>query len=390
MRGGRTRTVTLARAMSTPPHGADGAPHHGLTDDVLRRAPKVLLHEHLDGCLRPATILELARAASYDELPEQDPLRLGRWFFEGADQGSLPQYLEGFQHTIAVLQTAPSLTRVAYELCEDLSAENCVYFEVRFAPHFHTTGGLGLDAVMEAVLEGLRRGQEDFGVESGLIVCAMRNQSAELSLRLAELAVSWFGRGCCGFDLAGEEAGHPPKHHNDAFQLIKRRNGSLTIHAGESFGKESIWQALQICGAHRIGHGTHLIDDIAVYDGQVIKVGSLAAYVLDHRIPIECCLQSNVHTGAVSSLEDHPFPYFLREGYRVTLNTDNRLMSHTTMTDEFRVAVETFGCTLADLERVTVNAMNAAFFPYAERHRIIDQRIEPAYRALHAEVGGGA
>ncbi len=364
------------------------SPSASLSDQILRQAPKVLLHEHLDGCLRPATVLDLAAECGYEGLPESDPVRLGRWFFEGADRGSLPQYLEGFQHTIAVLQTASALERVAYELAEDCAAENCVYLEVRFAPHFHTVGGLGLDAVMGAVIAGLKRGQEDFGLESGLIVCAMRNQSAELSLKLAELAVSWFGRGCCGFDLAGEEAGHPPKHHIEAFQLIKRRNGSLTIHAGESFGPESIWQALQFCGAHRIGHGTHLIDDIAIYDGKVIKVGSLATYVLDHRIPIECCLQSNLHTGAVQSIDEHPFPYLLREGYRVTLNTDNRLMSHTTMTDEFRVAVEQFGCTLDDLERVTVNAMNAAFFPYAERHRIIDERIAPAYAALKTEHAG--
>ncbi|MEM9799719.1 MAG: adenosine deaminase [Planctomycetota bacterium] len=363
-------------------------PH--LTDAVLRRAPKALLHEHLDGCLRPATVLELAADVGYEELPEEDPVRLGQWFFEGADRGSLPQYLEGFRHTIAVMQTAPALERVAYELAEDLAAENCVYFEVRFAPHFHTSLGLGLDAVMGAVLRGLQRGYDEFGIESGLIVCAMRNQSAEFSKKLAELAVSWFDRGCRGFDLAGEEAGHPPKHHVDAFQLIKRRNGSITIHAGESFGPESIWQALQFCGAHRIGHGTHLIDDVAIYDGKVIKVGSLATYVLDHRIPIECCLQSNVHTGAVATLADHPFPYFLREGYRVTLNTDNRLMSHTTMTDEFRVAVEHFGCDLADLERVTVNAMNAAFYPYADRHRILHERIEPGYRALRADVEGSA
>ncbi|MEM9380393.1 MAG: adenosine deaminase, partial [Planctomycetota bacterium] len=221
-----------------------------LSESLLRRAPKVLLHEHLDGCLRPATVLELAAEVGYDALPEEDPIRLGRWFFEGADKGSLPQYLEGFRHTIAVMQTTRALERVAYELAEDLAAESCVYFEVRFAPHFHTASGLGLDAVMGAVLRGLQRGKEDFGIESGLIVCAMRNQSAELSLKLAELAVSWFDRGCRGFDLAGEEAGHPPKHHVEAFQLIKRRNGSITIHAGESFGPESIWQALQFCGAH--------------------------------------------------------------------------------------------------------------------------------------------
>ncbi len=361
-----------------------------LTDDILRRAPKVLLHEHLDGCLRPATVLDLAQQIGYSELPESDPERLGRWFFEGADKGSLAQYLEGFRHTIAVMQTAEALERVAYELAEDLAAENCVYFEVRFAPVFHTAEDLGLDAVMGAVLKGLKRAKEDFGIESGLIVSAMRNQSAELSLKLAELAVSWFDRGCCGFDLAGEEAGHPAKHHVNAFQHIKRSNGSITIHAGESFGPESIWQALQFCGAHRHGHGTHLINDIAIYEGKVIKVGSLATYVLNHRIPIECCLQSNLHTGAVESMADHPFPYLLREGYRVTLNTDNRLMSHTTMTDEFRVAVDAFGCDLKDLERVTVNAMNAAFFPYADRHRIIDERIAPIYTALQQELNAPA
>ncbi len=362
--------------MPTPP----------LSDDVLRRAPKVLLHEHLDGCLRPATVLELAEAAGYAGLPEGDAERLGRWFFEGADRGSLPQYLEGFRHTIAVMQSAAALERVAFELCADLAAENVVYFEVRFAPHFHTAAGLGLDAVMEAVLAGLRRGRAAFGIESGLIVCALRNQGAALSLELAELAVSWFHHGCVGFDLAGEEAGHPAKHHLEAFQLVKRSNGNITIHAGESFGPESIWQALQYCGAHRIGHGTRLIEDIVVYEGKVIQVGSLARYVLDHRVPIECCLQSNVHTGAVRELAQHPFRYFLDQGYRVTLNTDNRLMSHTTMTDEFRVAHETFGCGLDDLERVTVNAMKSAFFPYAERCRVIHQRVRPGYAALRTEL----
>lgn len=362
-----------------------------LSDELLRRMPKVLLHEHLDGCLRPSTVLELAREVGYEGLPEGDAERLGRWFFEGADQGSLPKYLEGFRHTIAVMQTAAALERVAYELCQDLAAENVVYFEVRFAPHFHTAGGedgraLGLDAVMEAVLAGLRRGREELGIESGLIVCALRNQGAALSLELAELAVSWFHHGCVGFDLAGEEAGHPAKHHLDAFQLVKRSNGNITIHAGESFGPESIWQALQYCGAHRIGHGTRLIEDIVVYEGKVIHVGPLARYVLDHRVPIECCLSSNVHTGAVPSLEQHPFRYFLDQEYRVTLNTDNRLMSHTTMTDEFRIASTVFGCDLADFERVTVNAMKSAFYPYADRCRIIRHKLRNGYAALRAEA----
>lgn len=352
----------------------------------LAALPKVLLHEHLDGSLRPSTVLELAGEADYGGLPEDDPERLGAWFFEGAARGSLGLYLEGFRHTIAVMQTEAALERVAYELIEDMRHDAVVYVEVRFAPHFHTHEGLGLDAVMGAVLRGLRRGREDFGVESGLIVAAMRNESADLSLKLAELAVSWRERGCVGFDLAGEEHGHPPKHHLAAFQLIKRHNGSLTIHAGESFGPESIWQALQYCGAHRIGHGTRLIEDIVVYDSKVIHVGALARYVLDHRIPIEVCLSSNVHTGATPALTEHPFPYFLEQGYRVTLNTDNRLMSRTSMTDEYELAVREFGCTLEDLERIAVHGMASAFHPYQERKRMIEETIRPAYEAARARL----
>ncbi len=353
----------------------------------VARLPKVSLHDHLDGGLRPATVLELAEKTGYGGLPETDPEALGDWFFRGAARGSLGEYLEGFEHTIAVMQTAEALERTAYEYVEDLAMDGVVYGEVRFAPHFHTASGLGLDAVLEAVLSGLARGTEAFGVEMGLIICALRNQDAELSLRLAELSVSWFDRGVVGFDLAGEEAGHPPKDHLQAFQLIQRRNGSITIHAGEGFGPESIWQALQYCGAHRIGHGTRLIEDIALYDDKVISQGELASYVLDHRIPIEVCLASNVHTGATPSLAEHPFPIFLREGYRVTLNTDNRLMSRTTMTDEFLLAQSEYGCGIREFERVTVNAMNAAFWPYRKRQQILSERIEPGYQALRKEIG---
>ena len=352
-----------------------------LTLDFIRTLPKVSLHDHLDGSLRPATVLELADRAGYEGLPESDPAALGQWFHRGADRGSLPLYLEGFAHTIAVMQTQEALERVAYEYAEDMAKDGVVYFEVRFAPHFHTQGELGLDAVIEAVLAGLQRGREEFGVESALIVCALRNQSTALSLKLAELAASWMDRGVCGFDLAGEEAGHPAKEHLEAFQLIKRRNGSITIHAGEGFGPESIWQALQFCGAHRIGHGTRLIEDIAVYEGKVIQVGSLARYVHDHRIPLEICLSSNVHTGACPRIEDHPFPYFFRHGYRVTLNTDNKLMSHTTLSEEYELAVRVFGLDLQDLERLSVNGMNAAFYPYAERKRLVAQRILPGFAA---------
>ena len=354
---------------------------------VTARVPKVLLHEHLDGGLRPRTVLELARAIGYEGLPHQDERLLADWFHAGAARGSLPLYLEGFAHTIAVMQTAEALERIAYEYCEDMAADNVVYSEVRFAPHFHTAGGLGLDGVMRAVLRGLERGQRDFKVGAGLIVCAMRNQSPELSFKLAELAVSFRDQGCVGFDLAGEEAGHPAKEHLRAFEHVKRANFSITIHAGESFGPESIWQALQYCGAHRIGHGTRLIEDIVIYQGKVIKVGALAQYVLDHRIPIEVCLSSNVHTGATPSMAEHPFRFYMDRGFRVTLNTDNRLMSRTTMTDEYQIAVEQFGCTLADLEKITINGMKSAFAHYDERVKVIFERIKPGYAALRQELG---
>jgi adenosine deaminase len=362
------------------------SPHTRPTRDLVARAPKVLLHEHLDGGLRPATVLELAERAAYTELPEASAARLADWFAAGAARGSLPLYLEGFRHTIALMQTAEALERVAYEFVEDMAKDNVVYAEVRFAPHFHTAGGLGLDGVMTAVLRGLERGEEDFGVHVGVIVCAMRNLSAMLSMQMAELAVAWRNDGCVGFDLAGEEAGHPAKHHLDAFQLVKRMNFSITIHAGESFGPESIWQALQYCGAHRIGHGTRLVEDLVVYEDKVISLGPLAQYVLDHRIPIEVCLSSNVHTGAAGSLEGHPFPHYFRKGFRVTLNTDNRLMSRTTMTDECMLAVEHFGLSLEELEKLAINGMKSAFAHYDERIRVIFERIKPGYAKLREEL----
>ncbi|MEO0651364.1 MAG: adenosine deaminase family protein, partial [Planctomycetota bacterium] len=220
----------------------------------------------------------------------------------------------------------------------------------------------------------------------GLIVCALRNESEELSHKLAELALAYRNNGCVGFDLAGEEAGHPAVDHLRAFQLVQRQNFNITIHAGESFGPESIWQALQYCGAHRIGHGTRLVEDLAVHQGRVIKVGSLAQYVIDHRVPLEICLSSNVHTGATPTLAEHPFPLFLQLGMRLTLNTDNRLMSRTTMTDEYRVAAEQFGCDLDGLETLSINGMKSAFAHYDERRRIIYERIKDPIAALRREL----
>jgi adenosine deaminase len=359
-----------------------------LTNTLLRSLPKVLLHEHLDGVLRPQTVIELARDTKYSELPTDDPQALAEWFHQGANKGSLAKYLEGFDHTIAVMQTEDALERVAYEQAEDLSKDGVVYFETRFAPIFHTSKGLTHQQVVSSVLKGLERGRNDFGVRSGLIICAMRNMN--VSLEMAELAVDFRERGVVGFDIAGEEGGHPPKKHVDAFHYIQRENFNITVHAGEGYGKESIWQAIQYCGAHRIGHGTRLIDDIAVVDGKVAKLGDLAQYVLDKRIPLEICLISNVHTGATRSLAEHPFKIFYQEKFRVTLNTDNRLMSDTSMTKEFEAAANTFGLSLDDFERLTINAMKSAFLPYNQRCDFIYKVLKPGYAKARESLASQA
>jgi adenosine deaminase len=350
---------------------------------LLQSLPKVLLHEHLDGVLRPQTVIELADDVNYSGLPTRDPEALAQWFHQGANQGSLAKYLEGFTHTIAVMQTEEALQRVAYEQAEDLSKDGVVYFETRFAPIFHTRVGLTHQQVVSAVLKGLEGGGRDFGIRSGLIICAMRNMNG--SLEMAELAVDFRERGVVGFDLAGEEGGYPPKKHVDAFHYIQRENFNITIHAGEGFGKESIWQAIQYCGAHRIGHAARLIDDMTVADGKVVKLGDLAQYILDKRIPLEICLLSNVHTGAVLSLEQHPFRLFYQEKFRVTLNTDNRLMSNTSMTKEFEAA-RTFGLTLDDFEKISINAMKSAFLPYDQRCDFIYKVLKPGYARVREAV----
>jgi adenosine deaminase len=356
-----------------------------LDKKLLRSLPKVLLHEHLDGVLRPETVIALAKDTAYAELPTTDPRALSEWFHQGANQGSLAKYLEGFSHTIAILQTEEALERVAYEQAEDLHNDGVVYFETRFAPVFHTQKGLTHQQIVTAVLKGLERGRKDFGICSGLIICAMRNRHE--SLEMAELAVDFRSRGVVGFDLAGEEGGYPAKKHVDAFHYIQRENFNITIHAGEGYGKESIWQAIQYCGAHRIGHGTRLIEDIAVVDGKAVKLGDLAQYVLDKRIPLEICLISNVHTGATPSLAEHPFKILYQEKFRVTLNTDNRLMSNTTMTQEFEAAAETFGLSLDDFEKITINAMKSAFLPYSRRCEVIYSIIKPGYARVRSSMG---
>ena len=271
-----------------------------LTEKFIRTLPKVLLHDHLDGGLRSQTVIELAKDTGYKKLPTMDPGELGHWFQRGAKQGSLPLYLKGFKHTCGVMQTEEALKRVAYEMMEDMYKDGVVYVETRFAPVFHTEKGLHWEEIVSAVLLGLEKGKKEFNVEYWLIICAMRNMT--LSQEMAELAVDFRERGVVGFDLAGEEGGYPPKKHVDAFQYIQRENFNITIHAGEAFGKESIWQAIQWCGAHRIGHATRLIEDMKVSDDdprEVVSMGNLAQYILDKRIPLEICLTSNVDTGAV-------------------------------------------------------------------------------------------
>jgi adenosine deaminase len=349
-------------------------------ENAIQEMPKVQLHDHLDGGLRPETVIELAKEQKYNELPTQDPGELGEWFHRGANRGSLPLYLEGFAHTCGVMQTADALERVAYEMMEDMKKDGVVYIETRFAPVFHTDKGLHWEDVVTAVLRGLEKGKKDFGVGYGLIISAMRNM--KLSEEMAQLAVDFRERGVVGFDLAGEEGGYPPKKHVEAFHYIQRQNFNITIHAGEGFGKESIWQAIQWCGAHRIGHATRLIEDIVMADGKVVKLGTLAQYVLDKRIPLEICLSSNVHTGAAKSIEEHPFKIYHNEKFRVTLNTDNRLMSATTLSREFQIAERVFHLDFAEMEKLTINAMKSAFIPYGERIKFIYETIKPRFKSI--------
>ncbi|MDD5555938.1 MAG: adenosine deaminase [bacterium] len=347
--------------------------------DTIRRIPKVLLHDHLDGGLRVETIIELARKEKCP-LPAEEPGPLLDWFHRGADRGDLGLYLETFKIIYAVLQTEEALERVAREALLDLKEDNVAYAELRFAPFFHTRKGLTHDEIMTAVLRGLEAGRRESGVRYGLIVSSMRD--TDWSLPMAELAVKYREKGCVAFDLAGDESGHPPKKHVAAFQYCQRENFNITIHAGEAFGARSIWQALQYCGAHRIGHGTRLVDDFVVEDGRVKGLGTLAQYVLDKRIPLECCLSSNIHTAAAESFAAHPFRLFYENRFRVTLNTDNRLMSDTSMSRELGIAVREYGLSIRDLEVLTLNAMKSAFIHYAERCDLIYNVIKPGFAAL--------
>jgi adenosine deaminase len=352
-----------------------------LTREVIRSAPKVLLHDHLDGGLRPQTIVELAAEAGH-KLPAGDAESLGTWFTESADSGSLERYLETFDHTVAVMQTADNLTRVARECVEDLLADGVVYAEVRYAPEQHLEEGLSLEEVVAAVQHGFDEGQAaaDGAIVVRQLLTAMRHKAN--SREVAELVVAHRDDGVVGFDIAGAEAGYPPTRHLDAFEYLQRENAHFTIHAGEAFGLPSIWEAIQWCGADRLGHGVRIVDDITVDANGDATLGRLAAYVRDKRIPLELCPHSNVQTGAAASIAEHPIGLLTRLRFRVTVNTDNRLMSGTSMTQEMTELVDAFGYGLDDLQWFTVNAMKSAFLRFDQRLRIINDVVKPGYAAL--------
>src|SRR5690349_4874833 len=355
------------------------------TYDEIRRAPKALLHDHLDGGLRPATVVELAAEVGH-ELPATGAEALGEWFTAAADSGSLVRYLETFEHTVGVMQTASALHRVAAECAIDLAADGVVYAEVRFAPEQHLTRGLTLPEVVEAVLAGFADGSAQAAlagqpIRIGTLLTAMRH--AARSMEIAELSVRYRDAGVVGFDIAGAEAGFPPTRHLDAFEYLQRENFHFTIHAGEAFGLPSIWEAIQWCGADRLGHGVRLIDDITGTPAAGDAVlGRLAAYVRDKRIPLELCPSSNVQTGAAASIADHPIGILHDLRFRVTVNTDNRLMSGASMSHEMTLLCEAFGWGWTELRWLTINAMKSAFIPFDERLAIIDEIIKPAYAKL--------
>ncbi len=357
---------------------------------VVARAPKALLHDHLDGGLRPATVVELAEASGYAGLPSTDPTALGTWFRDAADSGSLERYLETFSHTVAVMQTEEQLTRVARECALDLAADGVVYAESRFAPELHIEGGLDLERVVEAVLAGFREGEQEAAaagtpIRMRTLLTAMRH--AARSREIAELAVAYRDRGVGGFDIAGAEAGFPPTRHLDAFEYLRRENAHFTIHAGEGFGLPSIWEAIQWCGADRLGHGVRIVDDVSVpAEGGDPVLGLLSAYVRDTRIPLEMCPSSNIQTGAAASVAEHPITMLKDLRFRVTVNTDNRLMSGTSMSREMQLLVDEAGWTIEDLRWATINAMKSAFLPFDERLEIIDHVVKPGYAALGAHA----
>ena len=356
-----------------------------LTMENIRRAPKVLLHDHLDGGLRPGTVIELADALGYRDLPTTDVAQLSRWFRDAADSGSLESYLETFAHTCGVMQTEEALVRVAAECVEDLAADGVAYAEVRYAPELFVERGLTLDAVVEAVQAGFAEGerraaQQGKVIRMGTLLCAMRQHAR--AAEIAEIAVRYRDSGVAGFDIAGPEAGFPPTRNLDAFEYLRTNNAHFTIHAGEAFGLASIWEAIQHCGAERLGHGVRIVDDIKRDSDGTVHLGRLSGYVRDRRIPLEICPSSNVQTGAAASIADHPIGLLADLRFRVTVNTDNRLMSGCTMSSEFAALAEAFDYGWSDFQWFTLNAMKSAFLDFDHRLDLINNVIKPGYAKL--------
>jgi adenosine deaminase len=330
-----------------------------LTDRILRRLPKTDIHCHLDGCLRPETVLELAEAQGV-KLPTRDLTKLTRLLQAGKRTRDLADYLAIFDITLSVMQDRDALYRVAYEVVEDAAAESIRHLEVRYSPILHRKQKLPYETIVETVVGGLADAGRKYNVSTGAIICGIRSMDPKTSMLLAELAVAYKGKGVLAFDLAGQEKDYPAKAHREAFQLILKNNVNSTVHAGEAFGPASIAQALHYCGAHRIGHGTHLRED-----------PDLMRYVNDHRIPLEVCLSSNVQTKAVPSIKEHPFHFYFKQGLRVTLNTDSRLISATTVSQEMALAAKAFRLSPYELKRILINGFKSAFLPYAAKARVL-------------------
>ena len=357
------------------------------TSDQIKRVPKALLHDHLDGGLRPETIIEIAQQIGYKKLPTDDPKKLADWFEESCNSHSLVRYLETFSHTIAVMQSKEAIIRVSRECAIDLARDGVVYAEVRGAPELFTEQGLTLDQVVEATLEGYKQGMAEAASEGNKIrveslLCGMRQNNR--SQEAAAAVVKYRDKGVVGFDIAGPEDGFPPTNQLETFEYLRKENAHFTIHAGEAYGLPSIWEAIQICGAERLGHGVRIIDDID-FSGDKPKLGPLASYVRDRRIPLELCPTSNLQTGAAKTYSEHPIGMLAKLRFRVTLNTDNRLMSRTSMSNEMSECVKSFGWKFTDLQRVTVNALKSSFIPFEERLEIIEKVVKPAYAVISAE-----
>jgi len=356
------------------------------TRDQIKRVPKALLHDHLDGGLRPQTIIDLAAEINYS-LPSTNADELADWFEESCNSGSLEKYLLTFEHTVAVMQTREAIIRVARECALDLARDGVVYAEVRGAPELFTQKGLTLDQVIEATTEGYRLGMADakaegFTIRVVQLLCALRQN--DFANEVARKVVQYRNDGVVGFDIAGPEDGFPPSDYLEAFNYLREQNAHFTIHAGEAFGLPSIWQAIQMCGTERLGHGVRIVDDIDLSSGEP-KLGLLSSYVRDRRIPLELCPTSNLQTGAAKDIHSHPIGLLEKLRFRVTLNTDNRLMSRTSMSHEMNQVVDAFDWTFEDLQRVTVNALKSAFIPFEERLAIIENIVKPGYAKIAAE-----